>query len=156
MIFNDRKKRTMALLLVLVLAMVAFAGCGDDDDSGKSDATKQAEEEVIGEIKVKLSIDFPDAEDQKDVEDKIIGLPAESSALDLLFAYANENNLAVETEGDDDPYVVSIGGVSQGDTTGWVFTINDESIMESSGKAMLKDGDEVEWEFTNWDDLNDD
>lgn len=146
--YLTKTKKIFIVLLALMLATVMFAGCGSDDP----DETVVPEEEVSGEIKVTLDIDFPDNSGVADIEDKVVGLPADSSVLDLLFAYANDNNIDIVTEGEDDPYVVSIGGVEATGDSGWVFEVNDEPIMVPAGQAMLKDGDKVSWEFTTWSD----
>lgn len=152
---NTKKSKLVMLFLVLVLSMAAFAGCSSDSDDGNdSDDNGAQQEEVIGEIKVKLSIDFPDTDGQQDVEDKVIGMNADASVLDLLFAYANENSLDVQTEGDDMPYVMSIGGLNAKGDSGWIFTVNDETVLDAAGDAILKDGDEVEWEYTSFDDMD--
>ena len=142
-----KTKKILIVLLALMLATVMFAGCGSDPDDNAA-----PEEEVAGDIKVTLDIDFPDSSGVTDIEDKIVGLPADSSALDLLYAYANENNIEIVAEGEEDPYVVSINGVEATGDSGWVFEVNDEPIMVPAGQAMLKDGDEVSWEFTTWSD----
>lgn len=145
--YSNKTRKILIVLLALALATVMFAGCGSDDSADNAPAP---EEEVKGDIKVTLDIDFPDSSGEADIEDKVVGLPADSSVMDLLFAYANENNLVIETDGEDDPYVVSINGVKASGESGWVFEVNDEPIMEAAGKTMLKDGDEVSWEYTSW------
>lgn len=151
MIFNDRKKRTLALLLILVLSLVAFAGCSKDSDDEKTEGNTETEvEKPQGDLQLTLSIKFPDKSKDKNIESKAMALPDGSSALDILWAYANENQLTVETEDDETPYVTKIGETAADDKSGWVFTVNGETIMESAGKTILKDGDEVLWEYTTW------
>jgi|GEM_PF-7120207 len=146
MLFRDKKIKILSVIFALTLMMAVFAGCGDDEPISPDD---DADVVVIGDIKVSISIDFPGTAGLTDVEDVKMGLPSESSVLDLLFAYANENNIDVEIEGgDDNPFVVSIAGVFGSGNSEWTYVVNDETVMESAGNAMLKDGDEVIWEFT--------
>lgn len=149
MYINSKKRLTLTAVLILVMVMTMFSGCGSKDEPADDAADVPASEEVIGDIKVTLSIDFPDTKGQADVEDIKIGLTEESSVLDVLFAYANENDIEVLTEGEEDPYVTSIGGVIEDGSWGWTYTINDEIVMESAGKAMIKNGDEVQWEYSD-------
>lgn len=145
----NKKSRLVAILLILTLVLASFAACGNDsNDNNSNEQTDPAE--VIGDIKVKISIDFPDKEGLTDVDDVLVGMTAESSVLDLLFAYANDNGLEVTTSGEGTPYVSAIGGVTESGDKGWMFTVNDETVMKSAGEAMLSDGDEVEWEFTSF------
>lgn len=156
-----KKKITATLLIILILAMTGFTGCGnngsegnsggtDPDTGGNTTSEAAADQTPSGDLAVKISIDFPDDSDMDDVKDVGLAVPADATALDLLFAYINDVGIEMETEGDDDPYVSKIGTVKEDDSSGWVFTINDKTIMKSSGKAVLKNGDHVKWEYTTW------
>ncbi len=157
--YSKNKKRTaFAVLMVLLLVMAAFAGCGSSDKKESKDtgSKKEAavEDKAVGDIIVKLSIDFPEKDAPADVKNKDVGLTSESSVLDALFAYANDNNLEIGIEGEDEKaFVNSIGGVAGNDKTGWVYTINKKTVMESAGKAMLEDGDTIEWKYTDFSDM---
>ena len=158
MIIREKKKTTLALLLVLMLTLISFAGCGNSDNGNNNsseDPSKTSESAVendrpAGDLAVTISIDFPDDSDMKDVKDADLAVPADATVLDLLFAYVNDNGLEIDTEGEDDSYVSKIGTVQEDDTSGWVFTINGETVMESATKSTLNSGDHVEWKYTTW------
>ncbi|MFR2965952.1 MAG: DUF4430 domain-containing protein [Anaerovoracaceae bacterium] len=36
------------------------------------------------------------------------------------------------------------------DNTGWVYTINGETVMVGADEQILKDGDKISWEFVDF------
>ena len=47
-------------------------------------------------------------------------------------------------------FVTSINGIangSEGDASGWVYTVNDEQVMEACDVRQLTAGDSVQWSF---------
>ena len=73
------------------------------------------------------------------------------TVFDLLTETAKENNIPVVFSGSkSSPYVTSICGLSEkqhGPSSGWVYTVNGETIMLSSSKCELKPGDSAEWKY---------
>lgn len=147
---KNKKRNVLFSLLVLALFILVAAGCSNDSETKDTAVDDPVDNEVIGDIKATISIDFPDNSGQQNVKNITMGLTDDSSVLDLLFSYTNENDLDIEIEGgDENPYVVSIGGITQTDNKGWIFKVNDEMVMEPAGKAKLKTGDKVVWEFAD-------
>lgn len=85
--------------------------------------------------------------------ERTLSLPGDATVYSALLAFCGEEDLAVETTGSaalGNLYVVSIGGVAEktaGSGSGWVYTVNDETIWLSAARAPLKDGDAVSWTF---------
>ena len=75
----------------------------------------------------------------------------EMTALDILLDCAEEKNIPVAFTGSKSTaYVTSIGGLASGqhgDMSGWIYTLNGESIMTPCGKCILNPGDKVEWKY---------
>lgn len=73
------------------------------------------------------------------------------TAFDILLDSAGEKNIPVVYSGSKAAaYVSSIGGLAEkqhGGMSGWIYTINGESIMKPSGKCELSPGDRVEWKY---------
>lgn len=73
------------------------------------------------------------------------------TVLDALLETAKEKNIAAVYAGSKTTaYVTSINGLSEkqhGPMSGWIFTVNGESVMKSSGKLTLNPGDEVVWKY---------
>ena len=47
-------------------------------------------------------------------------------------------------------FVTSINGIangSEGEASGWVYTVNDETVMEACDVRQLAAGDSVQWSF---------
>lgn len=78
---------------------------------------------------------------------------AQSTVLEALEAAAADNNFEVDVEDSDyGAYVTSIDGIangSAGSSSGWTYTVNGESIMESAGTYEISSGDTVEWTFVS-------
>ena len=54
------------------------------------------------------------------------------------------------TVADGSKFVTSINGIangSEGDASGWVYTVNDEQVMEACDVRQLTAGDSVQWSF---------
>ncbi len=73
------------------------------------------------------------------------------TVLDILLQTAKEKNLAaVYTGSKSSAYVTSIGGLSEkqhGSSSGWVYTVNGETIMRPCGKCTLSPDDKVVWRY---------
>lgn len=73
------------------------------------------------------------------------------TALDILLECAKEKNIPVAYSGSkSSAYITSIGGLAEkqhGGMSGWIYTLNGESIMIPCGKCVLSPGDSVEFKY---------
>lgn len=119
----------------------------DDDDSS----------EITNPINVTIS--FSDSEnDQVEVENFEPIENAEfiveegTSVLEAtqIYCVANELDIEIDSAGG---YITGLLGISDGDysdNTGWVYTINGETVMVGADEQILKDGDKISWEFVDF------
>lgn len=160
---NTTKKLLASLLALAFAALLALAGCaGDNTASDNADAqdaaaTAAAEQnnasvgdDAAGadaaEAKVTVSVAMPEGADAAS-ENVEVTVPAEGTVYDALVATGWD----VQAENSDyGKYVTSINGIangSEGEMSGWVFTVNNEQVMEGCDACKLVDGDTVEWTF---------
>ena len=73
------------------------------------------------------------------------------TVLDVLLESAKSHNIAVVySGGKSSAYVTSIAGLKErqhGPASGWIYTLNGESVMVPCGKQVLSPGDSVEWTY---------
>ena len=98
------------------------------------------------ESKVTVSVTMPEGAAASS-ESAEVSIPAEGTVYDALMATGWD----VQAEDSDyGKYVTSINGIangSEGEMSGWVFTVNNEQVMEGCDVCKLADGDTVEWTF---------
>lgn len=157
--FDLTKARPQWLVALLALALtfaLTAAGCAGDqqpaqDAAANDAATEQqapegAEAAAADTVNVTVAIDMPDngMADSKVVETAI---PAGGTAFDAL----EKSGATVQSEdGEYGKFVTAIDGIengSQGASSGWVYTVNDEQVTESCDKYVLAEGDTVTWSF---------
>lgn len=145
-----KSKKLLGLACACALAAVlALAGCaaGDGADAGASGAAGGASNAATqGEASVTVSVTMPEGADAES-QSAEVSIPADGTVYDALVA----TGWAVEAaDSDYGKYVTAINGVangSQGDMSGWVFTVNGEEVMEGCSTCTLAAGDTVEWTF---------
>ena len=144
-------KRVLLIMtaLIMVLAMTACGSIEPSDDG--SDAKM---------INVAIEIDYPDVADEdlekaekKDIEAKMM-VEEGTSAIDMLYSYADANNIEVVLD-ENSPtiYVISIDGVEQSNDAGWVYEIDDEMTMDAADEIILEEGMKITWEYMSWGEL---
>ena len=73
------------------------------------------------------------------------------TVFDLLKTATRENKIHMEFSGSGkDAYVEGIDNIyafDAGETSGWLFYINDEEPQEGAARIELEDGDKTEWIF---------
>lgn len=73
------------------------------------------------------------------------------TALELLLDCAKEKNIPVSYQGSKSTaYITSIGGLAEkqhGGMSGWIYTLNGESVMTPCGKCVLSPADNIEWKY---------
>lgn len=146
--------KRISLLLAGILMMFTITACGNNNAASDQQSDTSAD---TATVTVTIDIDFPDDSNVADVDDATITVNDGSSVLAVLEAYADENSGEVLLdESSESPYVTSINGVAATDTAGWIYEVNDETIMESADKYIVKNGDDISWDFDSWSDDNDD
>ena len=145
----NKLKKTLLIMAALLLVFAMTACSVDPSDDGSDMKT----------ITVEMNIDFPDADDEEfeldeypaDIEDYEMQVEDGATVMQILEAFATQQNLdVVVDESSATVYVTSIGGVAAGGNTGWIYEINDESVMEEAAKCVPANGDEITWEFISF------
>jgi len=140
------------IALALVIAMVS---CGSDLDSEDPEVPSSLET-VIGTVSMEIL--YPAEAGFENIIDAKADIYEDAdTVLDALKAYAAENDLAVVVENGIYTYVTGIGGISEkdfGNNTGWVFTVNNEMVMEGADTCTLSDGDMVSWQYVDYSDTS--
>ena len=136
-------KRILIVLMALVMVF-AMAACG----GGNSTSEGQM-------IDVCIEIDYPDMAGAPDVEDYKFQIPEGTTALDMLHAYGEAANVEiVMSDTSATAYVISIGGVAETEGAGWIYEIDDAMTLDPADKYIVKQGDEIKWEFISWNDMD--
>lgn len=99
---------------------------------------------------ISLSIDFPE---ESGIEDVSVPLTVaeNSTALDALLLYGKLKEIPVTfSGGGSSAYIQSVDQVKEkdyGDTSGWIYRLNGETLSQAAGTVVLQDGDQLEWLF---------
>ncbi len=129
-------------LLVAILAMVfSLVGCS---------APEEEEIAVEGGTTVMFSIDFPDSSNNGDIEDGTISVAEDATIAEAFQEFLKQEGLAVAIEDGESPYFLAIGDTEGGDTTGWVYEVNDEMVYDSPFDTKVTENYSYEWEFIDF------
>ena len=142
-------KKFLSLICVFVLSLALFS-CSekkDDDDSS----------EITNPINVTISFsdsknDQVEVENFEPIENAEFIVEEGTSVLEAtqIYCVANELDIEIDSAGG---YITGLLGISDGDysdNTGWVYTINGETVMVGADEQILKDGDKISWEFVDF------
>lgn len=160
------RSRATALLAAALLALFVTCawGCSapassSDNGNVTSSTSSQQNENVNTNLDaedgylVMMTIDA-DGEGGKAPAEYAVEMPASDenpTVLAVLEAAAAENDFDINVaDSEYGAYVDSIDGIANGSagaSSGWVYTVNGESVMESAGSCTLSEGDTVEWVF---------
>jgi uncharacterized lipoprotein YehR (DUF1307 family) len=134
-------KKIIALMLALIMVL-AMTACNNIEPSDDGSDAKM--------INVAIEIDYPDDAEKKDVEANLT-VEEGTSAIDMLYSYADANNMEVVLD-ENSPtiYVISIDGVEQSNDAGWVYEIDDEMTMDAADEIILEEGMKITWEYMSW------
>ena len=139
---------TNLVMVFIMSAMVACGGGSGDNNGGNAAASGSGDN---GTVTVTMDVDFPDSSGVRDIDDARVTVENGSSVLDVLNTYAADNNIEVTVdESSASPYITAINGVSQTDTAGWIYEVNDNMIMESAADFIVSNGDKIDWDFDEW------
>ena len=156
------KQWLVALVALAFTFVLVVPGCAceaaDNGDSGSGEnaaeqAAQVAEEEgpieagqAAEDIVVPVSITMPES---VGAEPKTIEVTVADGSTVLQATEAAGWDVQVENS-DYGKFVTSINGIangSEGDASGWVYTVNDEQVMEACDVRQLTAGDSVQWSF---------
>lgn len=156
------KQWLVALVALAFTFLLVVPGCAseaaDNGGSGSGEnaaeqAAQVAEEEgpieagqAAEDIVVPVSITMPESAGD---EPKTIEVTVADGSTVLQATEAAGWDVQVENS-DYGKFVTSINGIangSEGDASGWVYTVNDEQVMEACDVRQLTAGDSVQWSF---------
>lgn len=156
------KQWLVALVALAFTFLLVVPGCAseaaDNGGSGSGEnaaeqAAQVAEEEgpieagqAAEDIVVPVSIAMPES---AGADPKTIEVTVPDGATVLQATEAAGWDVQVENS-DYGKFVTSINGIangSEGDASGWVYTVNDEQVMEACDVRQLTAGDSVQWSF---------
>ncbi len=143
-----KKYLLIALALILVLSMCACKV--DPSDDGNDMKT----------IRIEMNLEYPDADDEEfavngivpefpaDIEDYKMKVEEGATVMQILESFASQNNIEIIVDKSGDTvYVTSIGGVAEGENTGWIFSVEDKNADVAASDYVPQNGDEITWEF---------
>lgn len=146
--------KLFSLICLIAITVITFTSCSDSPSSTKDDRG-----EPIGTAY--LNVTFPENDKLKDTENienaEVPFYTEETTILDLLKEYCDENKISVVIENGTYTYVQGIGGLQENDLgsgTGWVFEVNNEMVMEGASTCKVKDGDSILWKYVDYTDLD--
>ena len=157
------KQWLVACVALLFAFMLVVPGCaseaadngagGNGGENAAEQAAQAAEEEgpieagqTAEDIVVPVSITMPDS---AGAEPKTIEVTVLEGATVLQATEAAGWDVQVE-DSDYGKFVGAINGIangSEGEASGWVYTVNDETVMEACDVRQLHAGDSVQWSF---------
>lgn len=126
-----------AMLFAVVLSAMLLASCSASESKAADTA---AEVEVI--VAVAANDDQGIKAQEQDVK-----VAEGATVLDATEASSFE---PVVEDSEYGAYVSSLCGVAAEGNSGWVYTVNGESVMEGADACVLEAGDSVEWSYMSW------
>ena len=147
------KQWLVALVALAFTFLLVVPGCAGEAADNGGNGENAAEEEgpieagqAAEDIVVPVSITMPES---AGAEPKTIEVTVPDGATVLQATEAAGWDVQVE-DSDYGKFVTSINGIangSEGEASGWVYTVNDETVMEACDVRQLAAGDSVQWSF---------
>ncbi len=142
-------KKVLTLTLVIALCFTLV--------SCTKDKALEPTEDLVNPITLTMSItntveDDSIGEDFAPVKNVSFIVEEDTTALEATQIYCVSNDLAIEVD-PGNTYVSSIMNLGEKDaepTTGWIFKLNGVSGSLGANEEVLKDGDEISWEFVDF------
>ena len=142
-------KKALVLLVSLLLAStLAMTGCSQSASSGASssqDSSSQssAAQAAVQDINVTLVVLDPADEALKAADEGVV-IEEGATVYDALEASTLDAQIEDSSYG---KYLTSMAGTAAEGSSGWVYTVNGEEVMESIDSCVLSDGDTVEFKY---------
>ena len=140
-------KKVLSVLCVFILSFALVSCSGEPKDTGNED--------IVNPIDVSFSDsenDDVEAADFEAIEETEFTVEEGTSVLEAtqIFCVANELDITIDSAGG---YITGMLGLNEGDyadTTGWIYTINGESVSVGADEQILQEGDKIAWEFVDF------
>ena len=142
-------KKVLSVLCVFILSFALVSCSGEPKDTGNED--------IVNPIDVSISFsdsenDDVEAADFEAIEETEFTVEEGTSVLEAtqIFCVANELDITIDSAGG---YITGMLGLNEGDyadTTGWIYTINGESVSVGADEQILQEGDKIAWEFVDF------
>lgn len=143
-------KKAVALLVSLLLASaIAMTGCATDASSDASSSNQSsssqssAAQAAVQDINVTLVVLDPADEALKAADEGVV-IEEGATVYDALEASTLDAQIEDSSYG---KYLTSMAGTAAEGSSGWVYTVNGEEVMESIDSCVLSDGDTVEFKY---------
>ena len=131
------KKLVIGVATLVLLCSLPLAGCS----SGTSDASSSASGAAVELAQTTVTV--TDADGQ--VANYTVETAAEGATV-LSVIQATDADVTVEN-GQYGTYISAINGLAAEGSSGWVYTVNGEQVMESVDACPVADGDTVEFSY---------
>lgn len=131
------KKLVIGIATLVLLCSLPLAGCS----SGTSDASSSASGAAVELTQTTVTV--TDADGQ--VASYTVETAAEGATV-LSVIQATDADVTVE-DGQYGTYISAINGLAAEGSSGWVYTVNGEQVMESVDACPVADGDTVEFSY---------
>ncbi len=131
------KKLVIGIATLVLLCSLPLAGCS----SGTSDASSSASGTAVELAQTTVTV--TDADGQ--VASYTVETAAEGATV-LSVIQATDADVTVE-DGQYGTYISAINGLAAEGSSGWVYTVNGEQVMESVDACPVADGDTVEFSY---------
>lgn len=134
---SGKATRLVAMLFALVLSAMLLASCAASESKPADNAAS---------VEVSVAVAANDDQDIK-AQEQDVKIAEDATVLDATKASSFE---PVVVDSEYGAYVSSLCGVAAEGNSGWVYTVNGESVMEGADACVLKAGDSVEWSYMSW------
>ena len=131
------KKLVIGIATLVLLCSLPLAGCS----SGTSDASSSASGAAVELAQTTVTV--TDADGQ--VASYTVETAAEGATV-LSVIQATVADVTVE-DGQYGTYISAINGLAAEGSSGWVYTVNGEQVMDSVDACPIADGDTVEFSY---------
>lgn len=131
------KKLVIGIATLVLLCSLPLAGCS----SGTSDVSSSASGAAVELAQTTVTV--TDADGQ--VASYTVETAAEGATV-LSVIQATDADVTVE-DGQYGTYISAINGLAAEGSSGWVYTVNGEQVMESVDACPVADGDTVEFSY---------
>lgn len=131
------KKLVIGIATLVLLCSLPLAGCS----SGTSDASSSASGAAVELAQTMVTV--TDADGQ--VASYTVETAAEGATV-LSVIQATDADVTVE-DGQYGTYISAINGLAAEGSSGWVYTVNGEQVMDSVDACPIADGDTVEFSY---------